>query len=86
MAKCNTKVIEFSRQKRRKIQADFNGGKLTSDSGALMLRQVGRKLALIDAINACICRSAESGAGHPSAKNAIGATDLRHCPGLLGPQ
>jgi len=51
MTDCNTKTIEFSRLKRRKIQADFNGGKLTSDGGAVLLREVERHLGLIDAIN-----------------------------------
>ncbi len=51
MTDCITKTIEFSRLKRRKIQADFNGGKLTSDGGAVLLREVERHLGLIDAIN-----------------------------------
>jgi len=54
MTDCNTKPIEFSRLKRRKIQADFNGGKLTSDGGAVLLREVERHLGLIDAINSRI--------------------------------
>ena len=54
MTDCNAKPIEFSSLKRKKIQADFAGGKLTSDGGAVLLREVDRSLGLIEAINACI--------------------------------
>jgi len=54
MTQCNTKPIEFSRLSPKKIQADFDGGTLTSDGGAVLLREVDRGLGLIDAINAGI--------------------------------
>lgn len=54
MTDCTTKPIEFSRLKRKKIQADFHGGTLTSDAGAVLLREVDRGLGLIDAFNRCI--------------------------------
>lgn len=54
MTDCTTKTLEFSSLSRKKIQADFNGGQLTSDGGALLLREVDKKLGLIDAIDNCI--------------------------------
>ena len=54
MTQCNTKHIEFSRLSRRKIRADFDGGKITSDAGALLIPEVDRQLGLIEAINTCI--------------------------------
>jgi hypothetical protein len=54
MTQCSTKPIEFSRLSPKKIQADFDGGTLTSDGGAVLLREVDRGLGLIDAINAGI--------------------------------
>ncbi|RPJ23384.1 MAG: IS1380 family transposase [Planctomycetaceae bacterium] len=54
MTDCITEPLLFSSLKRQKIQADFRGGRLTSDGGAVLLRQVDRWLGLIDAINACI--------------------------------
>jgi len=54
MTECITKPIEFSRLSRKKIQADFNGGTLTSDAGALLLRELDKRIGLIDAINRCI--------------------------------
>ena len=54
MTECSSKPIEFSSLKRKKVQADFSGGKLTSDAGALLLREVDRRIGLLDAINGCI--------------------------------
>jgi len=54
MTECITDPIAFSSLSRRKIQADFDGGKLTSDAGSLLLREVDHHLGLIDQINDCI--------------------------------
>ena len=54
MTECNGLPLSFSRQKRRNIQADFNGGQLTSDAGAVLLREVDKHLGLIDSIAAVI--------------------------------
>jgi hypothetical protein len=54
MTDCTTEPLLFAGLKRQSIQADFGGGRLTSDGGALLLREVDRSLGLIDAINACI--------------------------------
>lgn len=50
MTKCNTPSIAFSSCKGRQIQTDFNGGEITSDAGALLLRQADRKLKLTEQI------------------------------------
>ena len=54
MTDCNTERMLFSNLGRRAIQADFDGGWLTSDAGALLLRQVDRGIGLIDSINRVI--------------------------------
>ena len=54
MTDCNTSPLLFSSLGRKKIQGDFNGGSLTSDAGALLLREADKHLGLIDAINRCI--------------------------------
>lgn len=46
MTVCTTKTIEYSRCKRRKVQAEFNGGDITSDGGVMLLREVDRRLKL----------------------------------------
>ncbi len=54
MTDCNVKPPLLASLGRKKIHADFDGGCLTSDAGAVLLRQVDRRIGLIDAINDCI--------------------------------
>jgi len=54
MTDCNSQPIVFSSLGRRKVVADFDGGAITSDAGALLLREADRSLGLIDRINAAI--------------------------------
>ena len=54
MTECNRESIEFSNLGRKRIEADFNGGNITSDGGVLLLREVDRHLGLIDRLNAAI--------------------------------
>jgi len=54
MINCNTNPLLFASLGRKKIQADFNGGSLTSDAGALLLRELDKRIGLIDDINQCI--------------------------------
>ena len=46
MTNCNTKMIEFSSSKGRKVQGQFNGGDITSDGGVMLLSQVDKQLKL----------------------------------------
>ena len=54
MTKCTTQTIEFSSIHRQKILADFEGGRISSDAGVLLLRQTDQILGVIDAISDCI--------------------------------
>lgn len=54
MTECTRKLLAFSSLSRKKILADFNGGHLTSDGGALLLREANRRLGLIRALAGCI--------------------------------
>ena len=46
MTLCNTKTIEFSRYKTRKVQANFDGGEITSDAGIILLNRVDKMIGL----------------------------------------
>ena len=46
MANCSSKMIRFSSLNRKKVEANFNGGHITSDGGLLLLREVDKRLAL----------------------------------------
>ena len=54
MTDCNRQPLSFSSLGSKRIQADFNGGQITSDAGALLLREVDQRIGLIDAIDGCI--------------------------------
>ena len=54
MTECTRKSLQFSSLSRKKILADFDGGRLTSDGGALLLREANRRTGLIDALATCI--------------------------------
>jgi len=54
MTACNTGVMRFSRRGRRRVEADFNGGRLVSDAGLLTLREVDRRTGLTASLAACL--------------------------------
>lgn len=54
MTQCSTDALDFQRLGSRRVVGHFDGGRLTSDAGALLLREVNRQIGLIDALNACI--------------------------------
>ena len=54
MTECIDKSLSFSSVGRREIVADFLGGRLTSDAGILLLKEVDQRIGLIDAINEAI--------------------------------
>jgi hypothetical protein len=50
MKNCTTKKFQFPSLKRRKIEAEFSGGSITSDAGGIFLREVDRQLNLLEPI------------------------------------
>jgi hypothetical protein len=54
MTDCNANPIVFSSLGRKQVIADFSGGSITSDGGALLLREVDRHLGLIDKLDAAL--------------------------------
>ncbi|MFO0911427.1 MAG: IS1380 family transposase [Pirellulales bacterium] len=54
MTECITATVDFTPLGRRQVVADFLGGRLTSDAGALLLREVDRRSGLLDAMNEAI--------------------------------
>ncbi len=54
MTECTRKSLSFSRLGRQKITADFEGGRLTSDAGGLLLRGADRQLGLTADLAECI--------------------------------
>jgi hypothetical protein len=54
MTDCNREPLSFSSLGPKSVVADFLGGRLTSDAGALLLREVAQKTGLFEAINGAI--------------------------------
>jgi Transposase DDE domain group 1 len=54
MTNCNPDRLHFSTLGPKAVLADFQGGRLTTDAGALLLREVDDKIGLFDAINVAI--------------------------------
>ena len=46
--------IEFGSIKSKKVEANFNGGLITSDAGVLLLRQAEQKIGLLKKLSSCI--------------------------------
>ena len=54
MTECNQSDIKFPPLKRRKVQVNFRGGDVTSNGGALLLRQADRYTGLTESIAAVL--------------------------------
>jgi hypothetical protein len=54
MTDCNRTPLSFSRLGSKAVDADFLGGQMTTDAGALLLREIGDRLGLFDALDSAI--------------------------------
>jgi len=50
---CTASQLEFSGLGQRRIQAAFDGGRVTSDGGVLLLREVALRTRILDRFAAC---------------------------------
>jgi hypothetical protein len=50
---CNPNLFDFARVEGRAVVASFDGGKITSDAGALLLRATDKALDLTRRLAAC---------------------------------
>ena len=76
MTICTPTTIEFPSVKRRRVQAAFDGGPITSDGGVVLLGQVDRQLGLTRAIvngGRKVYRVARETKRHLSGPNPLGA-------------
>ena len=54
MTNCTPRSIEFPTVKRRVVEANFNGGHISSNGGAMLLREADKQLGLLSASSHCI--------------------------------
>ena len=53
MTECNQSEFEFKAHFSRRVEAGFDGGQMTSDGGALLLREADRRLNLLPRLAEC---------------------------------
>ncbi len=53
MTECNQEVFRFASHFARRVEAGFTAGQVSSDGGSLLLREVERKIGLVDRAAAC---------------------------------
>ena len=61
MTECKSSKLVFSRINRQKVEGFFDGGRLSSDAGALLLREVDQRLGLTSALAGCIADRRSAG-------------------------
>ena len=54
MTDCNRDPVVFSSIGSKSVVADFLGGRLTSDAGALLLREINERIGLFEALDQAI--------------------------------
>ena len=54
MTNCTQAAFDFPALKRRRVQTEFSGGDITSDGGVLLLREIDRRLGLLQAVDVAI--------------------------------
>lgn len=54
MTECNTDAMRFTRQGRRRVEADFAGGRLVSDGGLLAIREVDQQTRFTATLAGCL--------------------------------
>jgi hypothetical protein len=54
MTECTPTPLPFATLNGRRVEADFSGGALTTDAGALLLREADKRLGLLDALDHCL--------------------------------
>ena len=73
---CNINQLHFQGHGTKKVNADFNGGTITSDAGTLLLREVDSAYNFIGSFASCFIDYRNQGYVEHSVK------DNRHLPGL----
>ena len=61
MTECNQESFAFAAHFSRQVTAQFDGARMTTDGGALLLRQADRKIGLLRRVTACFCDGRDPG-------------------------
>ena len=61
LTECNPTLMRFARLKGRDVVADFGGGTMTSDAGALLLGATDRAIGLVKRFAGCFSDDRSAG-------------------------
>lgn len=78
MTECNQSRFTFATHYRREVVAEFNGGTISSDAGALLLRETDRRMNLLPRLRECFL----DGRNPARVKHAIGQMLAQRIYGL----
>jgi Transposase DDE domain group 1 len=68
---CNAEQLEFSCVERRRVVAAFDGGRVSSDAGALLLKRTDEAIRLIDRLAECFVDHRDAGAIEHSVRTLV---------------
>jgi len=69
---CNPEPMLFARLDRREVMADFDGGAMSSDAGALLLGATDRAIGLLDRFAACFTDGRAAGRIEHAVRTLVG--------------
>ena len=84
-AECSPPAMQFARLDGRAVVADFGGGVMTSDAGALLLGATDRAIGLVDRFAACFSDGRAASRVVHDVATLVGPAGVRYCAGLRGP-
>jgi len=61
MTECNQEAFSFAAHFSRRVEAGFTAGQVSSDGGALLLREVDRRINLLGRLTACFSEQGGTG-------------------------
>jgi hypothetical protein len=68
---CSAEQLEFSCVERRRVVAAFDGGRVSSDAGALLLKRTDEAIRLIDRLSECFVDHRDAGAIEHSVRTLV---------------
>ena len=78
VTECSQSSFTFGKHFRRQVSARFDGGVISSDGGALLLREVDRRINLLPRLAACF----EDGRDSRRIEHQVGEMDSQRVYGL----
>ena len=79
---CKQATFEFHGLFHRKVKARFDGGKITSDAGVLLLREVEQRTGLVAGLTACFRDHRDPRLIEHTVEELFGAAHLRTLSGI----